>query len=181
MMPSDARLRDKLVARSPIPSRCRTPRADCQGTDPPRVRAAAGFATWDDYWRDVGVGEEDLGIGQDCIIDPDGKVPRIWFQVVPELKAVKNRLHLDNSVAKRGSTTTEPPCRIPRATSSTSIDLRPPGDMARRLPRSRNSLRAVAIGCGSRPSANSSCAPSPLFRAWTTNVPDPETCDDRQP
>jgi hypothetical protein len=43
-----------------------------------------GFATWDDYWRDVGVGEEELGIGQDRIVDPDGSGPRIWFQVVPE-------------------------------------------------------------------------------------------------
>ena len=40
-----------------------------------------------------------MGIGQDCIIDPDGRGPRIWFQVVPELKAVKNRLHLDVSVS----------------------------------------------------------------------------------
>ena len=53
------------------------------------------FATWDDYWRDVGVPDEDLGIGADCIIDPDGAGPRIWFQVVPESKTVKNRLHLD--------------------------------------------------------------------------------------
>jgi Glyoxalase-like domain len=45
-----------------------------------------GFATWDDYWRDVGVPDEDLGIGADCIIDPDGAGPRIWFQVVPEAK-----------------------------------------------------------------------------------------------
>ena len=58
----------------------------------------AGFATWDDYWRDVGVGEEELGIGEDRIVDPDGSGPRIWFQVVPELKAVKNRLHVDISV-----------------------------------------------------------------------------------
>src|SRR5690242_13892953 len=34
-----------------------------------------GFATWDDYWRDVGVSDEDLGIGQDCIVDPDGDAP----------------------------------------------------------------------------------------------------------
>jgi len=55
----------------------------------------AGFATWDEYWRDVGVPEEDLGIGADCIIDPSGASPRIWFQVVPEPKTLKNRLHLD--------------------------------------------------------------------------------------
>src|SRR5712691_7671683 len=55
----------------------------------------AGFATWDDYWRDVGVPEEDLGTGADRIIDPGGAGPRIWFQVVPEPKTVKNRLHLD--------------------------------------------------------------------------------------
>jgi len=55
----------------------------------------AGFATWDDYWRDVGVGEEDLGIGQDCIVDPERAGPRVWFQVVPDRKTIKNRLHLD--------------------------------------------------------------------------------------
>jgi hypothetical protein len=55
----------------------------------------AGFATWNDYWRDVGVPEAELGPGADCIIDPEGGGPRIWFQVVPETKAVKNRLHLD--------------------------------------------------------------------------------------
>jgi hypothetical protein len=82
---------------------------DCRDPEPlARFSAAAlgyefepppdGFATWDDYWRDVGVGEEDLGIGEDRVIDPDGSGPPIWFQVVPELKAVKNRLHLDISV-----------------------------------------------------------------------------------
>jgi len=44
----------------------------------------AGFATWNDYWRDVGVPEAELGTGADRIIDPDGGGPRIWFQVVPE-------------------------------------------------------------------------------------------------
>ncbi len=30
----------------------------------------AGFATWDDYYRDLGVPEEELGIGVDRISDP---------------------------------------------------------------------------------------------------------------
>jgi Glyoxalase-like domain len=83
---------------------------DCRDPEPlARFWAAAlgyefapvpeGFATWDDYWRDVGVSEEELGIGEDRIVDPDGCGPRIWFQVVPELKTVKNRLHLDISVS----------------------------------------------------------------------------------
>src|SRR5215469_13685907 len=54
-----------------------------------------GFATWDDYWRDVGVPEEELGTGADRIIDPAGRGPRIVFLVVPEGKAVKNRIHFD--------------------------------------------------------------------------------------
>ncbi len=58
-----------------------------------------GFGTWDDYWRDVGVPEEDLGIGEDRIVDPEGRGPRIWFQVVPERKTVKNRLHIDVTVS----------------------------------------------------------------------------------
>jgi hypothetical protein len=44
----------------------------------------AGFATWDDWWRDVGVPEEELAGGADSIIDPDGGGPRIWFQLVPD-------------------------------------------------------------------------------------------------
>jgi len=41
------------------------------------------------------VPEEDLGVGEDRIVDPDGRGPGIWFQVVPERKTVKNRLHSD--------------------------------------------------------------------------------------
>jgi catechol 2,3-dioxygenase-like lactoylglutathione lyase family enzyme len=59
--------------------------------DPP-----AGFATWREYWLSVGVPEDEAGDGgSDCIVDPDGAGPRIWFQQVPEAKAVKNRLHFD--------------------------------------------------------------------------------------
>jgi hypothetical protein len=59
------------------------------------ARPPSGFATWDDYSRDLGVPDEELGLGEDRISDPDGHGPQIWFQVVPEAKAFKNRLHLD--------------------------------------------------------------------------------------
>jgi hypothetical protein len=55
----------------------------------------AGWASWDEYWRSIGVPEEDLGVGEDRIVDPEGRGPGIWFQVVPERKTVKNRLHID--------------------------------------------------------------------------------------
>jgi Glyoxalase-like domain len=54
-----------------------------------------GFTSWDDYYRDMGLPEENLGIGEDRIVDPGGGGPRIWFQVVPEHKTIKNRIHLD--------------------------------------------------------------------------------------
>jgi hypothetical protein len=54
-----------------------------------------GFATWDDWRRDIGLPEDWQGRGTDCIIDPAGAGPRIWFQVVPDRKTIANRLHLD--------------------------------------------------------------------------------------
>ncbi len=54
-----------------------------------------GFDSWDDYYRSLGVPEDELGIGADSIVDPNGEGPRIWFQVVPEKKSIKNRLHID--------------------------------------------------------------------------------------
>jgi hypothetical protein len=58
-----------------------------------------GFATWDDWRRDMGLPDSELGIGADSIIDPHGDGPRIWFHVVPDAKMVKNRLHLDVHVS----------------------------------------------------------------------------------
>ena len=58
----------------------------------------AGFASWDDYWRDVGVPEDELGSGPDRLVDPSGAGPQIWFQQVDERKTVKNRLHFDIGV-----------------------------------------------------------------------------------
>lgn len=56
----------------------------------------AGFSTWDDYYRDLGIPEEDPGgVGADRISDPQGHGPGIWFHLVPDVKIVKNRLHLD--------------------------------------------------------------------------------------
>jgi hypothetical protein len=61
-----------------------------------------GSATWNDYYRSIGVPEHELdtdGDGSDRLIDPAGRGPGIWFQVVSELKSVKNRLHFDLGVS----------------------------------------------------------------------------------
>jgi hypothetical protein len=64
----------------------------------------SGFDSWDDFFRSIGVGEEELGIGADSIADPHGEGPRIWFQIVPETKSIKNRLHIDvNASGGRGN------------------------------------------------------------------------------
>jgi hypothetical protein len=55
----------------------------------------ADFGSWDGYYRSIGVPEDELGHGTDVIVDPKGEGPRIWFQVVPERKSIKNRIHID--------------------------------------------------------------------------------------
>jgi hypothetical protein len=55
----------------------------------------AGYAAWDDYYREIGVSEQLLGVGADRISDPEGHGPNVWFQIVPDVKTVKNRLHVD--------------------------------------------------------------------------------------
>ena len=77
-----------------------------------------GFATWDDWRRDIGLPDSELGIGADSIIDPRGDGPRIWFHVMPEAKVVKNRLHLDVR-ASGGRSTVD---RIPRAARKERVD-----------------------------------------------------------
>jgi hypothetical protein len=57
-----------------------------------------GFVTWNEWYRSVGVPEAEIdptSDGADRIYDPSGAGPRIWFQLVPEQKSGKNRLHLD--------------------------------------------------------------------------------------
>lgn len=63
-----------------------------------------GFDSWDDFYRSIGVPEDELGLGADRIEDPNGEGPAIWFQVVPERKSIKNRIHIDvNASGGRGS------------------------------------------------------------------------------
>ena len=65
--------------------------------DPP-----PGFDSWNDYWRHLKVPEEELESERDScdsIVDPEGVGPRIWFQIVPEGKSIKNRVHLDIAVS----------------------------------------------------------------------------------
>ena len=113
------------------PSHCRADRStmparfqlviDCKDTElPARFWAAAlgyvlepppeGFATWDDWRRDIGLPDSELGIGADSIIDPRGDGPRIWFHVMPDAKVVKNRLHLDIHVSGSRSDPLVPAC-----------------------------------------------------------------------
>jgi hypothetical protein len=54
----------------------------------------AGYQSWQDYDLTNGVSSEQADSG--CtIIDPEGRLPRIYFQQVPEAKSGKNRVHLD--------------------------------------------------------------------------------------
>jgi len=58
----------------------------------------AGATSWNEYWRSIGVPEEELDDevdAADSLVDPAGLGPRIWFQQVPEAKTIKNRVHLD--------------------------------------------------------------------------------------
>jgi hypothetical protein len=58
---------------------------------PPPVR----FSTWQDFYRELGLPEDEVVDGADRISDPDGRGPSIWFNVVTDAKRGKNRLHLD--------------------------------------------------------------------------------------
>jgi hypothetical protein len=50
------------------------------------------FASWEDYQQSVPL--EDRG-GWFACVDPTGAGPRLYFQLVPEDKVAKNRVHLD--------------------------------------------------------------------------------------
>jgi hypothetical protein len=61
-----------------------------------------GFGSWNEHWRHIGVPESELptdGDAADSIVDPAGVGPRVFFQIVPEPKSGKNRLHLDLKIS----------------------------------------------------------------------------------
>jgi glyoxalase superfamily protein len=78
-----------------------------------------GFATWDDWRRDIGLPDSELGIGTDSIIDPRGEGPRIWFRVEPAAKVGKNRLHFDVHASGGRSTMDR---NVPFATRKQRVD-----------------------------------------------------------
>jgi hypothetical protein len=54
--------------------------------------APEGFADWDNFGRALPPEQQSSRF---ACIDPSGAGPRLFFQRVPEGKAVKNRMHLD--------------------------------------------------------------------------------------
>ena len=56
-----------------------------------------GFDSWDAFLESIGVPEDERDTAS-AVVDPDGQGPRLLFQVVPEGKSAKNRVHLDVNV-----------------------------------------------------------------------------------
>jgi hypothetical protein len=79
-----------------------------------------GFATWDDWRRDIGFPDSELGMGADSIIDPGGDGPRMWFRADEAAKVVKNRLHFDIHVS--GGRTVIEGRSVPLATRTQRVD-----------------------------------------------------------
>jgi len=69
-----------------------------------------GFDSWEGFLTSIGVPEERWN-DRSAVVDPDEAGPRLFFQMVPEPKTVKNRVHVDLSVAGRG---TAPDVRVSR-------------------------------------------------------------------
>jgi hypothetical protein len=65
--------------------------------DPP-----TGFASWEASFEAQNIPQTEWG-SFSAIVDPAEKGSRIYFQRVPEPKAVKNRLHLDLNASKEAS------------------------------------------------------------------------------
>ena len=59
-----------------------------------REVAPEGFKSWEDYAEHMGLSKAEMAEGA-SIVDPNGHGPRMYFQLVPEKKVMKNRAHLD--------------------------------------------------------------------------------------
>jgi len=57
----------------------------------------AGYASWPEFLTAQGIPEAKWNSAS-AVVDPAGVGPRLFFQQVPEAKAVKNRVHLDVNV-----------------------------------------------------------------------------------
>jgi len=57
----------------------------------------AGYASWPEFLEAAGV-PRDKWNSASAVVDPEGVGPRMFFQQVPEVKAGKNRMHLDLNV-----------------------------------------------------------------------------------
>jgi Glyoxalase-like domain len=55
----------------------------------------AGWASWDEYWRSIGVSEEDLGVGEDRIVDPEGRGSGDLVPGGARTQDGQERLHID--------------------------------------------------------------------------------------
>lgn len=65
-----------------------------------------GYDDWPAYLDALGVPQDEWDDGY-SVMDPDGRGPTLYFQKVPEGKAVKNRLHLDLLVGGGGAVPVE--------------------------------------------------------------------------
>jgi len=153
----------------------------------------AGFATWDEWRRDIGLPESWLGRGTDCIIDPDGAGPRIWIQVVPDRKTTSNRLHIDIHATRlprlkpgrrqAGQVAEDMAQHVP-------VDLRlEPGGLGR-APQAAGGRMAVQPGAAAV-EQDRAMVPGPVARSsarptaggsgtWTTSLPLPHTRSTRR-
>jgi catechol 2,3-dioxygenase-like lactoylglutathione lyase family enzyme len=64
---------------------------------PPGIDVSEGsdpLGAWDDFLAKLGVPQGQRN-SRSAIEDPEGHGPRLFFQQVPEVKAAKNRVHLD--------------------------------------------------------------------------------------
>ncbi|GAA2774385.1 VOC family protein [Saccharopolyspora taberi] len=60
-----------------------------------------GFESWDAFAEKIGI-PGDRRDRLSAVVDPENRGPRVLFQKVPEDKTVKNRVHLDVNVSRRG-------------------------------------------------------------------------------